>query len=896
LTTPVSKDKFAALQDSLSQLQISAPNREMSALAQHMLAQALLINDRNRDAADAFAAAENKWSEVGDFERALVARVARTEDERRTGNYAKAIHLTEEVPQSWPAHSYFRTRLENSRCLALNSLGRFAESDACYTTTLGALRAADERGELVDTLYDYAALLTTRGMDEAAMAIAQQALSEAAGIDIPYVHGHIRYLLGWLAFRRGEVAQSLAFSNEALAFFERAHMPRWEANALFDICNIYLDMGAYDEALASLQQAVKRLSYRDAPSRMATAMILFARIERGNGELDSALLWSRAAQSSFEQLKMPLDRDAAELLRLQILADQGRVTEADAIVSRHLNERSLLGLTWHLLALRGAIETGAEDVANSAIAALRDANLPLPNRVEFFLREAQWLARKGDAQGAQKALYDGALKLIAIASQSQAPAVRYLIAKQAVALRRAAFDLSLADVFEATVPGGTDLFWRWLTLSNPAERSTAAQQQTTAFDHAVAKELLMPSTRVNTPGEVSAQRELLALLAQPARPATQNGNMLGVSTLAEFQATLPADAALICYLDGNTRGGMFWITHAEAKIVSAAAPASIRSNVLALRDYVRSPESASVDIQREAENLSKQLLDATPLSTPPKHLFVLNDPTLAGAVWGLLHWPGHSEPLVETTTVSLVNLSESKLNSAQATATDSAPLLHLIVAAQTDTGIDSLPALAGAVTEASQIRAILSGNSLGVVDDTRATRQSILQTLSDKDAWIHVAAHGIAQPLRIGYSGIWLEPSGDHVTPEFLSWIDVLGTDARAGLVVLNACDLADNGGSDYANLSFATAVSRAGAKQVVAAEWAVSDSAAALWVPAFYSALIADPDHSAPAALRVAQLRLRNTRAFAHPFFWAGFEAFTQLPLPYSPPEGVPNRKSTLH
>ena len=69
--------------------------------------------------------------------------------------------------------------------------------------------------------------------------------------------------------------------------------------------------------------------------------------------------------------------------------------------------------------------------------------------------------------------------------------------------------------------------------------------------------------------------------------------------------------------------------------------------------------------------------------------------------------------------------------------------------------------------------------------------------------------------------------------------------------------------------MSFAAAVSRAGAKQVVAA----------LWVPAFYATLAADPEHNAATALRAAQQRLREPRV-CHPFFWAGMQATARLSL----------------
>jgi CHAT domain-containing protein len=138
----------------------------------------------------------------------------------------------------------------------------------------------------------------------------------------------------------------------------------------------------------------------------------------------------------------------------------------------------------------------------------------------------------------------------------------------------------------------------------------------------------------------------------------------------------------------------------------------------------------------------------------------------------------------------------------------------------------------------------------------------------------------MAQPQRIGYGGIWLEPTALDGMPPFLSLLDVLDAGARADLVVLDACRLGEGGNVVGANLSFADALVRAGAQHVVAAAWPISDSASALWVPAFYSMLVVDPQHDVVQALRAAQLRLRASRAFVHPYFWASLQVFEHFSI----------------
>jgi CHAT domain-containing protein len=204
----------------------------------------------------------------------------------------------------------------------------------------------------------------------------------------------------------------------------------------------------------------------------------------------------------------------------------------------------------------------------------------------------------------------------------------------------------------------------------------------------------------------------------------------------------------------------------------------------------------------------------------------------------------------------------------------------VIVAEQRGGDDASLPRLAAAGVEARQIEPVLAAHELRVEQDAGATRASVLAALAAPGNWVHVAAHGVAQPQRIGYAGIWLEPAARDNAPPFLSWLDVLDSGAGADLVVLNACRLGDGGNVVGANLSFASAVVRAGARHVVAALWPVSDAASALWVPAFYAALADDGEHDPARALRAAQLRLRDSREFRHPYFWASLQTIERLPV----------------
>jgi len=144
-----------------------------------------------------------------------------------------------------------------------------------------------------------------------------------------------------------------------------------------------------------------------------------------------------------------------------------------------------------------------------------------------------------------------------------------------------------------------------------------------------------------------------------------------------------------------------------------------------------------------------------------------------------------------------------------------------------------------------------------------------------------VAAHGTARPGQLGLAGVWLAPPAHGADPEFLSWFDLVDKPLHADLAVFNACVLASEPASNSAaSLSFAAAAVSAGVGNVIAASWPVSDSAASVWVPAFYRILRAHQPDSSVSAMREVQLALRHSRFFRHPYYWAAFAHYSNLKL----------------
>ena len=850
------------------------------AIALHFAAEALAANSRNGAAIAAFESAEQAWTALHDRERALAAHLGRIEALRSTDAYQAVLEQTPDPPSLHGAQTYFSARMENPRCLSLQSLGRLDEAAACFGWLLKNYEALGESADYVAAAQNYAGVQRDRGDLQAAEEIGSRSLAMAHGPDAPMLRGRLRLMLADIALRRGQIAKSFAHAELAFREFDSDQfgVAPWRARSLMHMASLYAELGANEEAYGALDDAVQVIAPLKVPNAMALAMNIFADIETNTRHHASALLWRRGAEDMYARLGMTPAYQATRAMRLMMQARTGD----PAVVRRELAGMSapdpLHAAQPLLLAAELGIREGRFDAARSALDHAIGVPLSLQDQIRAAVLDAEQRHGSGDPDGSQRILRAAAASVDALAQRAGNEALRYVIARQSSALRDAAFRLAFQSVRSISDAATIATVWQWLMPAASAHTRVAALRHTRLpaepFDRAVAAELLSQAGR--TPAVDAAQRGLLSLLAQPG-DAERAQTRASVPSLSALQHRLGADSAFIALIDASTRGVLLWVTHDDARLIAVAAPDQLRSSAFALREQVRSANVPVADIRAAAQQLSAQLLGPIAVAQAPRHLYVLAEEPLNSIAWSVLPWPGHSEPLVESTAVSLVRLAPE-----EGPARPSPGLiprdLRVVVAAQTSQS--PLRSLAVASVEAGQIRKAFGADGPRIDERSNATPQVLLELLDESAAWVHVAAHGAARPERIGYAGIWLEAPSQGAAPAFLTWLDVLDNGARADLVVLDACQLGDSGSAVGGNLSFADAVSRAGARRVVAALWPVSDAASALWVPEFYRALVADPQLDAAPALRSAQQRLRASRAFAHPFFWAGMETIERLPL----------------
>jgi CHAT domain-containing protein len=139
---------------------------------------------------------------------------------------------------------------------------------------------------------------------------------------------------------------------------------------------------------------------------------------------------------------------------------------------------------------------------------------------------------------------------------------------------------------------------------------------------------------------------------------------------------------------------------------------------------------------------------------------------------------------------------------------------------------------------------------------------------------VHFATHGVFDNENPDLSGIFLSlyDQQGRPRPGFLGLHDIYAVRLPVELVVLSACNTALGRLVRVEGLvGIVRGFIYAGARRVVASLWKVDDEATAELMRLFYVGLFRE-NRSPAAALRQAQLDMRQQERWRAPFYWAGF------------------------
>ena len=166
-----------------------------------------------------------------------------------------------------------------------------------------------------------------------------------------------------------------------------------------------------------------------------------------------------------------------------------------------------------------------------------------------------------------------------------------------------------------------------------------------------------------------------------------------------------------------------------------------------------------------------------------------------------------------------------------------------------------------------------------VYDRAQATPSAYLSSNPENFSHIHFVAHGTASRLSPLDSAIVLSKSAAEPDSFKLYARDIVQNSAqhplRADLVTISSCYSAgDRAYSGEGLVGLAWAFLRAGAHNVIAGLWDVTDASTEQLMDRFYDEL--DHGKTPSAALRAAKLSLLHGTQFRNPFYWAPFQLYT--------------------
>ena len=189
-------------------------------------------------------------------------------------------------------------------------------------------------------------------------------------------------------------------------------------------------------------------------------------------------------------------------------------------------------------------------------------------------------------------------------------------------------------------------------------------------------------------------------------------------------------------------------------------------------------------------------------------------------------------------------------------------------------GMSSLPRLPSSRHEAEAIVAIAPAGQVFARTDFEASRAVAMSPDLASYRIVHFATHGVLDNENPGLSGIAFSMFDEHGRPQdgFLRLRDIYGLTLPVELVVLSACSTALGRPVRGEGLvGIVRGFMYAGAKRVIASIWDVDDEATSALMSRFYREIL-EQNLSPAAALRQAQLSLRQQDRWRSPYYWAGF------------------------
>jgi CHAT domain-containing protein/Flp pilus assembly protein TadD len=708
-----------------------------------------------------------------------------------------------------------------------------------------ARKAGDERG-LVQVMINLALAHKLQGRLSIARRLYGEALSRARALGLGRDVGVLVSNLARVHEAAGDLERALAGDLEALGIHQKLGPPRAVAIDLSNLGATYARLGRLDDAEKSYLEARRVAEGIRDHDTLEAIFLNHGHLQKVRGKIPEARALYQAALDSLRRVEKHLYEPVVLSNLAWLDAEAGRCEEAVPLFVRAAHA-----------ALRfGDIETGWTALYGEAFCARRSGDVAKARRTlgqAIALVERQ---RAGLAAGARGGrffsakvhhLYRDAVDLALQAGDTPAA---FELAERSRA-RTLLEALAGGRAVERSAP---EVLRRW--LAEAAEKVAAAERALIAA-HATG------DTTAAAKALEEARRRHDELL-DAARPHATT--IAARRSLADIQASLPPDAALLEYVLLPDRIAMFLLR--RDRLAAATAPLGLKEVRRSVEDFRKSMTLAERGEiggrwKRPLRHLFAALVGPVRAHLQgARQLYVVPSGVLNLIPFGALL--DGDRPLVEDFAVTMLPAASALLHVRRPIP----PRARLLALGNPAFASKSLAALPAAEAEARAVAAALPGGEVWLGADASEAR--LKGAVASVDI-LHLATHGEPNPQAPLFSALHLAPGEGE--DGRLEVHEILRLDLRAALVVLSACQTALQAGlgaplpagEDFIGLI--AALLEAGAASVLATLWPVADRSTAELMGTFYRAL---PQEGRAQALRSAQRALR--RRHPHPFFWAPF------------------------
>jgi CHAT domain-containing protein len=712
--------------------------------------------------------------------------------------------------------------------------------------------------------------------------------------------GAVLHNIGVAYYGLGEYRRALAELEQGLAIRHEVGDRRGEVATEVSRGHVLLALGETAQALDAGRRAAALANEIPDRNGEMLARLLLGQVRAATGEPEAALAELGKARDLARQLEDPLDEAAILQFTgqayLALKQAEPAVEALDAAVGLARAVRTPARLVGALTALSRAER-------------LRGRTAEARVRLEEALGLIETVrARETDPDlrasflAAKHSVFEMEIDLLMELDRREPGQGHAREALEASERARARSLLDLLQAAGADVREGVDPELRDRERALLLRLNGKANRQAGLLQHRATEE----SRRAAETETLSALEDLTQVEAEIRRRSPRYAALTQppLATSADIQGLLDGETVFLEFSLGEERSFLWAVD--QGSVTGFELPPRARIEALAREVYSRASVLSPGDERHEeaASALSRMLLGPVAGRLGGKRLIVAADGALHYVPFAALPDPGASgdkvsvpllvgHEVVNVPSASAVVLQRKLIRrtpARDAVAVLADPVFDpgdprvsgqaarsspaTTAAAGTRSGAGSFLRLPWTRREAQAIAAAAPAGRSLLALDFRASRQTALSPELSRYRIVHFATHGVIDSQTPALSGLMLSRVSDQGKPVegFLGLGDIYNLHLGADLVVLSGCETAlgkEVRGEGLVGLTQGLLYS--GAKLVAASLWRVEDQATAELMSHFYRALLVEGRLPA-AALREAQLAIRDDRRWRSPYYWSGF------------------------